>query len=96
MTAKAKKQSTITPLGARVLVSPKEASGEQTIAGIIIPETTSSEKPATGTVAAVGDKVKDVKVGDTVLFSKYGYDEVKLGDTTYYILKEDSILAVVK
>jgi chaperonin GroES len=37
-----------------------------------------------------------VKVGDRVVFSKYGYDEIKINGIEYFILKEDSILAVIK
>jgi chaperonin GroES len=37
-----------------------------------------------------------VKVGDKVIFSRYGYEEVKMDDEEYYILKEDNILAVLK
>ena len=71
--------------------------------GIIIPESVDKERPAKGTVIAVGPgKTEDgtllpmnVKVGQQVLFSKYGYDEVKMDGQEYYILSESSILAVV-
>ncbi|MEK7107381.1 MAG: co-chaperone GroES, partial [Patescibacteria group bacterium] len=88
-----KKQSKITgnkirPLADRVLVKPEENSDEKSPSGIIIPDTAQKEKPARGEVIAVGPgKIGDdnelipvsVKVGDTVMFSKYGYDEVKIG-----------------
>jgi len=69
-----------------------------------IPETVDKEKPEQGKVVAVGEGHYDdgklipvrVKVGDRVLFSKYGYDDVKIGDEEYYILKEENILAVIK
>ncbi|MBX4210394.1 co-chaperone GroES [Candidatus Parcubacteria bacterium] len=94
----------ITPLGDRVLVKPESAEEEKNIGGIIIPETSEKEKPARGKVIAVGEgKVVDgkripvdVSVGDTVVFSKYGYDEVKIGDEELYIIKEENILAVIK
>lgn len=99
----AKKLSLI-PLGDRVVVKPSEKDGEKKLAsGIIIPETVDKEKPMQGNVVAVGPgKYEDgkrvplqVKVGDTVLFSKYGYDEVKIEGQEYYILSESSILGVV-
>ena len=62
------------------------------------------EKPAKGEVVAVGPgKYEDgkrvplsVKVGDTVLFSRYGYDEVKIEGQEYYIISESNILGIVK
>lgn len=92
----AKKQVAIQPLGTRVLVNPEITDGEQIIAGIIIPDSASKEKPESGSVVAVGEGVKHVAIGDKVLFSKYGFDEVKLEDEEYYIIKEDSVLAVIK
>ena len=95
----------VTPLADRVLVKPESEEKEsKTKSGIIIPETVDKEKPQQGEVVAVGpgkyddgDLIKPtVKVGDTVIFSKYGYDEIKIDDEEYYILKEDSILAVLK
>jgi chaperonin GroES len=103
MVQKTKKFS-LSPLGDRIVVKPSEKEGEKKLAsGIIIPETVDKEKPAQGTVVAVGvGKYEDgkripmqVKVGDTVLFSKYGYDEVKIEGVEYYILSESSILGVV-
>lgn len=98
------KKLSLSPLGDRVVVVPAEKDGEKKLpSGIIIPETVDKEKPAKGEVVAVGPgKYVDgalvpmqVKVGDTVIFSKYGYDEVKLDGDTYYILSESSILGTV-
>ena len=99
------KKLSLVPLGDRIMVLPEEKEGEKKLAsGIIIPETVDKEKPAKGEVIAVGlGKYEDgkrvplqVKVGDTVLFSKYGYDEVKIGGVEYYILSESNILGIVK
>ncbi|HCR52664.1 TPA: co-chaperone GroES [Candidatus Kaiserbacteria bacterium] len=99
------KKLSLVPLGDRVVVAPADKEGEKKLAsGIIIPETVDKEKPAKGEVIAVGPgKYEDgkriplqVKVGDTVLFSKYGYDEVKIEGQEYYILSESSILGIVK
>ena len=95
----------IEPLSDRVVVKPTDAKEEKmTASGIIIPETVDKEKPMKGKVVAVGPGRYDedtlvpmqVKVGQTVLFSKYGYDEVKLDGEEYYILSESQILAVIK
>lgn len=98
------KKFTFAPLGDRLVVMPSGKEGEKKLAsGIIIPETVDKEKPASGTVVAVGSgKYEDgmripmqVKVGDTVLFSKYGYDEVKIDGKEYYILSESNVLGIV-
>lgn len=93
----------IMPLADRVVVKPLGKEQIASPSGIIIPDTVDKEKPERGTVIAVGPGKYDedtlipmtVKVGDTVLFSKYGYDEVKVGGEEYFILSESNILAVV-
>jgi chaperonin GroES len=92
------------PLGDRVLVKPVSKEEKTTTFGIIIPESADKERPAKGTVVAVGPgKLEDgktlpmnVKVGQQVLFSKYCYDEVKVEDEEFYILSESSILAIIQ
>ena len=90
------------PLGDRVWVEPIEQE-EMTASGIVLPET-AKEKPQQGKVLAVGpgrldDKGKrqalDVKVGDQVLFPKYGGTEIKQNGTKYLIMRESDILAIV-
>jgi len=98
-----KKKLSISPLGDRIVVEPLSRE-DVSASGIIIPDTASREKPERGTVVAVGTgKYEDgslvpmtVKVGDRVLFSKYGYDEVKIDGTEYLILSESSVLAVLE
>lgn len=95
--------SVLKPLADRVVVRPSRKDEKKLPSGIIIPDTVDKEKPATGTVVAVGPGRYDdgdllpmtLKVGDTVLFSKYGYDEVKFEGEEYYILSESSVLAVL-
>lgn len=98
------KKFKFTPLGDRLVVMPSGKEGEKKLSsGIIIPETVDKEKPASGTVVAVGPgKYEEgqrvpmqVKVDDKVLFSKYGYDEVKIDGQEYYILSESNILGIV-
>ena len=94
------------PLGDRVLLKPMSADemNKRTASGILIPDTVSKEKPEQGTVIAVGEgkRTEDgkilpisVKVGDRVVFSKYGYDEVKVDGVEYYLVSESNILAVL-
>ncbi len=92
----------IRPMGDRVLV--KSLDAEETIkGGIIIPDT-AKEKPQEGEVVAVGPgRVTDdgktipmeVKVGDKVVYAKYGGTEIKDGDDELLILRESDILAKV-
>jgi len=87
----------IRPLADRVLVEPMEAE-TKTASGIIIPDN-AKEKPQKGTVVAVGNGKKDepltVKVGDTVLYGKYGGTELKLDGKDYLMMRESDILAIV-
>jgi len=87
----------IKPLADRVLVEPTEAE-TTTAAGIIIPDN-AKEKPQKGIIVAVGNGKKDepltVKVGDTVLYGKYGGTELKLEGKDYLMMRESDILAIV-
>ena len=93
----------IKPLGDRVLVKPILADSGKTSLGIIIPDTIDKEKPEQGKIMAVGEgRYEDgklisikVKVGQKVIFSKYGYDEVNFDGEEYFILNESNILAVL-
>jgi len=97
-----KPKTALSPLGDRVLLKPL-APETVTSFGIIIPDT-AKEKPEQGTVIAVGPGKKtddgklvpvSIKVGDRVLFSKYGFDEVKVNGVEYYLVSEANILAVL-
>lgn len=89
--------ASIKPLADRVLIEPVAAE-TKTASGLYIPDT-AKEKPQTGKVVAVGSGKKDhtmtVKVGDTVLYSKYGGTELKHEGADYLIMREDDILAIV-
>ncbi len=91
------------PLGSRVVVEPIEAE-DVTASGIVLPET-AKEKPQKGKVLSVGagdrdDSGKrvpmDVKVGDTVLYAKYGGTEIKIDGKKLLILRESDLLAIVE
>jgi chaperonin GroES len=91
---------TLQPLADRVLVKPIEKE-EKTKSGIYLPDT-AKEKPQEGEVLAVGpgkmtDDGKrvppDLKVGDRVIYAKYGGTEIKVDDEDLIILRESDILA---
>lgn len=94
----------IKPLEDRIVVKPLDAE-QTTASGLVIPDT-AKEKPQEGEVLAVGpgrfddDGEKriplDVKVGDTVLYSKYGGTEVKYSGQEYLILSARDVLAVIE
>jgi len=88
------------PLADRLVVKPIERE-EVTKGGIVLPDT-AKEKPQEGEVLAVGpgrlsDDGKriamDVKVGDIVIYAKYGGTEIKMEDEELVILRESDILA---
>ena len=91
------------PLHDRVLVRRVEED-EKTKGGIIIPDT-AKEKPAEGKVVATGNGrmgddgkllAMDVKVGDRILFSKYGGTDVKIDGIDYLIMRQDDVLGVIE
>ena len=91
------------PLDDRVVVKPEEAE-EKTAGGIVLPDT-AKEKPLMGKVISVGPgKLLDngnrvevaVKKNDTVLFGKYGGNDIKIDGVEYKILRENDILGIVE
>jgi chaperonin GroES len=92
----------IKPLEDRIVVKPLDAE-TTTASGLVIPDT-AKEKPQEGEVLAVGPGrfeegqrlPLDVKVGDTVLYSKYGGTEVKYSGEEYLILSARDVLAVIE
>ena len=93
----------IRPLQDRIVVS-RIADQEKTKGGIIIPDT-AKEKPIEGKVLAIGNgriledgslRKLDIKVGDRVLFGKYGGTEVTIDGEDLLILREDDVLGVVE
>lgn len=88
----------IKPLGTRVVLKRAEAQ-EKTQGGIIL-SGTAKEQPQVAEIVAVGPGTKDeameLKVGDSVVFSKYAGTEIKYEGEEYIIMKQDDILAVVE
>lgn len=100
---KNKTMAKIRPLQDRLLVERIEEESK-TAGGIIIPDT-AKEKPMKGKVIAVGNgnrndkgeiKPLDVKIGDVVLFAKWGGTEIKLDGIEYLIMKESDVLAIIE
>jgi chaperonin GroES len=95
---------TLQPLDDRIVVRPNEAE-ERTASGLVIPDT-AKEKPQQGEVLAVGPGRRadstgelvpiDIKVGDTVLYSKYGGTEVTIDGEDLLVLASRDVLAKVK
>ena len=91
------------PMGERIVVQRVE-SEETTAGGIVLPDS-AREKPARGTVIAVGSgKLLDdgsrspsqLKEGDQVLFSSYAGENVEIDDVEYLLMREDDVLAVLE
>ncbi|MBT3177152.1 MAG: co-chaperone GroES [Desulfobacula sp.] len=91
------------PLSDRILVERVEEDAK-TKGGIIIPDT-AKEKPAEGKIVSMGNGrmgedgkliPMDVKVGDRILFSKYGGTDVKIDGSDYLILRQDDVLGVIE
>lgn len=91
------------PLGDRVVVE-REESESKTAGGIVLPDS-AKDKPARGTVIAIGDgRLLDdgtrgklqVKIGDKVLFTSYAPEAIKIGDQELLLMREEDILAVIE
>ena len=91
------------PLSNHIFLETSEGN-KTTKSGIYIPETAEKEKPVTGRVVAVGPgKLSErgalvpltVKVGDMVLFKKYGMDEIEVDGNKYMVGDEDDVLAII-
>jgi len=97
------KKVSIQPIGDRLLVQ-RESSEETTAGGIVLPDS-AQDKPSRGTVLSVGTgrlledgsrSELQVKVGDVVIFTTYGPEELKVSGEDYLLMREDDILAVVE
>ena len=92
------------PLSNHVFIEPLEEE-KKTQSGIVLPDTAEKEKPIKGKVVAIGPgKINEkgerlpmtVKVGDMVLFKKYGPDEIEINNKKYLVGDEDDILAILE
>lgn len=96
-------KTSIKPLSGYILIEPSEAQ-TTTAAGIILPES-AQERPAMGTVLAVGDEIvldngktvrSPVKPGDKVFYKKWGGDEIKIDGKELKLVKFDDLMAIVE
>lgn len=93
----------IRPLAGYVFVEPKEVE-TKTSSGIILPESATAEKPQEGKVVGVGNAVVSdgktieppVKVGDMVIYKKWGTNEIKVEGKEFYLIKFEDLMAVVE
>lgn len=92
------------PLSSHVFLEPLEEE-KTTKSGIVLPDTAEKEKPIKGRVLAVGPGklnekgeriIPSVKVGDKVLFKKYGPDEIEIEGRKYLVGDEEDILAILE
>ena len=92
------------PLSNHIFIEPLEEE-LKTSSGIVLPDTAEKEKPIKGKVVAVGPgKLNEkgerqplsIQVGDTVLFKKYGPDEIEIEDKKYLVGDEEDILAILE
>ncbi len=92
------------PLSNRVFIEPINED-KTTKSGLVIPETSEKEKPIKGKILATGPGKRNekgeivlmsVKVGDVVLFKKYGPDEIEIDGKKYLVGEEEDILAIIQ
>jgi chaperonin GroES len=76
------------------VVAQQEEAATKTASGLYLPDK-ATEKPKTAKVLKVGPKVKDVKVGDRIVYKSYSTTELKVENTEYVLVKEEDILAKV-
>jgi chaperonin GroES len=84
----------ITPLADYVAAQQEEVKN-QTASGLYIPDS-AAEKPKTAKVVAVGKDVKELKVGDRIVYKSYGTTDIKIEKNEYLLIKEEDVLATVK
>jgi chaperonin GroES len=83
----------ISPLKDRI-VAVKEEPQTKTASGLYLPEA-AKEKPSEAKVVAVGKEVKEVSVGDKIIFKEYSHTTVKIDSKEYLIVNEEDVLAIV-
>jgi len=83
----------IRPLNDRIVAQPVQPQ-TKTAAGLYLPDS-AREKSQVAKVVAVGKSVKDVKVGDNILYREYSATEIQMDGEKYLVLKEEDVLATV-
>lgn len=86
-------KSPIKPLADRVVAVREEAS-TKTASGIYLPDT-AKEKPVVANIVAIGPDVKQVKIGDKIVYKEYATTDLKIDNQEYLIIKQEDILATL-
>jgi len=84
----------IQPLADYVVAQTEEAESKTT-SGLYLPDA-AKEKPKIAKIVAVGKEVKEIKVGDRVVYGGYSHNPIKIDSVEYLIIKQEDILATVK
>lgn len=95
-----KKKIKIIPRGKQILVRPDEAPSRESEHGVYKPDSVEQETKAFGTVEAVGPEIKDVKVGDRVIYGAFAGEKIKFEESTkdadLVLLFDEDVLAFMK
>jgi len=86
-------KSPIKPLADRV-VAIREEAATKTASGIYLPDT-AKEKPVVAKIVAIGPDVKQVKIGDKIVYKEYATTDLKIDNQEYLIIKQEDILATL-
>jgi chaperonin GroES len=84
----------VTPLFDNLLIKPMKPE-EKSSSGIILPDVVDKEKPQIGEVMEIGKEVTEVKVGDKVMYKKWGGQDIKLDNEEFIIAVQKDILAII-
>jgi chaperonin GroES len=77
------------------VVAEQEEAETKTASGLYLPDK-ATEKPKVAKVLKVGKDVKEIKVGDRIVYKSYSTNEVKINDKEYILVKEEDVIATVK
>lgn len=92
-----KEKHKITPRGKQVLVRPDEEESRTLASGLVVPSNVEQEQRAIGTVLAVGSEIKDIKVGDRIIYGAYAGEKIRLRESgkevDYVLLFDEDVLA---
>jgi chaperonin GroES len=77
------------------VVAQQEEAETKTASGLYLPDK-ATEKPKVAKVLKVGKDVKEIKIGDRIVYKSYSTNEVKINDKEYILVKEEDVIATVK
>jgi chaperonin GroES len=83
----------VSPLGDYV-VATQEAAQTKTASGLFLPDN-AGEKPKIATVVSVGPLVKEISVGDRIIFGGYSNTDIKIDGVAYMLIKQENIFATI-